>query len=238
MGHTPDVDVLICEDDPVARSVISDLVEENGGRVLAAVDSVVDAIGFLKRFTPDVVILDLMLHRSNGLELVERIRRTQPEVQVVVFTAHDALVRVDDPAVDVVVKPDFDRLGRILTSTTERHGERRRPARAVPPVRLTPDGHAFYRLVADAQPDDVLVSVTIDGDGDEVVAALRTALRTHDTILPRSDRVVALLIGGGRDTVRALQQRLEQASPTLALRTTTALAGTDPIDAFTRLTGG
>lgn len=232
------MDVLICEDDALTRTLISDLVEDNGGRVLAAVDSVVDAANFLKRFTPDVVILDLMLHRSNGLELIERIRRTQPEVQVVVFTAHDALVRVDDPGVDVVVKPDFERLGRILTSSTERHGERRRPARAVPPVRVTPDGHAFYRLVADAQPDDVLVSVTVQDDADDVVAALRAALRNHDTVLQRSDRVVALLIGGGPDTVRALQQRLEQAFPTLTARTTSALAGPDPIDAFTRLIGG
>ena len=229
--------MLICEDDALTRTVISDLVEELDGRVLAAVDSPVDALAFLKRFSPDVVIVDLLLRHGSGLDLIDRIRTAHPTVQIVVFTAHDGMGKIDE-SVDVVVKPDFERLGRVLTSSGERHGERRRETRTVPPTRVTTDGHAFYRLVADAHPDDVLVSVTLDGDGDEVAEALRAALRNHDVVLQRSDRVVALLVGGGPDTVRALQSRLAGSFPTLAERTTTALAGDDPVDVFSRLTSG
>lgn len=230
------MDVLICEDDPVTRSVLSDLVEDSGGTVLAALDSELEATRFLKQFTPDVVIVDLLLQRSSGVELVQRVRQAHPSVQVIVFTAHDALVTIDDPAVEVVVKPDFERLGRILSGASQRAGERRRPSRTPAPFRDTPDGHAFYRLVAGAQPDDVLVRVRADGDAEEVAQRLRAALRDHDVVLARTDSVVALAMGGGEDTVRAIHLRMETSYPTLAPRTTTALAGTDPVATFTDLT--
>src|SRR3546814_1125455 len=63
---------------------------------------------------------------------------------------------------------------------------------------------------------DVCSSDLVDGDADALAADLRSTLRTHDAVLQRSDQVVALLIGGGEDTVRALRQRLEQSFPTLA----------------------
>lgn len=234
------MDVLICEDDPVARSVISDLVEDHGGKVMAAVDSPMEAMAFLARFTPNVLIVDLVLRHGNGTQLVQHVRRTNPDIQVVVFTAYDSLVRIDDDSVEVVIKPDFERLARIITSSGDREsegeGERRRPVRQINAPRSITDARAFYQLIAEAEPDDVLVSVRVDGDADALAADLRSTLRTHDAVLQRSDQVLALLIGGGEDTVRALRQRLEQLFPALASRTTSTVAGDDPIDAFSRLT--
>lgn len=230
------MDVLICEDDPVTRSVISDLVEDNGGRVLAAVDSPLQAMAFLDRFAADLVIVDLMLRHGNGLPLVDHVLRNHPSAQVIVFTANDSFAKGIDDSILVVVKPDFERLGRILTSSGERTGERRRPVRSVPPVPAGGSGHAFYQLISEAQPEDVLVSVQVDGDGDEVVRSLRAALRSRDAVLQRTDRVVALLVGGGTESVEALRRRLEDSSPDLAGRVTSMLAGGDPVDAFARLT--
>jgi CheY-like chemotaxis protein len=243
LGHNRRMDVLICEDDPVARSVISDLVEDRGGRVLAAVVSTLDAMGFLERFTPEVVIIDLVLRHGNGAQLVEHVRRAHPGVHVVVFTANDALAHIQDPAVEVVDKPDFERLSQVIASAGERTGdvggERRRPVRYVANTpRTTTDARAFYQLIADARPDDVLVRVDVEGDPAGVAQDLRSTLRSHDAVLQRTDQVVALLIGGGDDTVRALQARLERFFPALASRTTSTLAGIDPIDAFSRLTSG
>lgn len=235
-GTLCDVDVLICEDDPVARSVISDLVEDHGGQVMAAVDAPLDAMAFLERFSPDVVILDVLLHHGSGLTLVEHVRRRHPDAQIVIFTAYDSMVHLDDDSIEVVVKPDFERLGRILTSSSERGGERRKPVRHVNVPPGPTNARAFYQLVAAAQPDDVLVSVAAEGDAGAVADDLRRALRSHDVVLERSDQVVALLLGGGDETVRALQLRLEQSFPALAPRTTSTLAGADPIDSFSRLT--
>ena len=237
------MDVLICEDDAVARSVISGLVEDNGGQVLAAVDSMIDAMAFLERFSPDLVIVDLVLRHGSGVQLVEHVRRAHPDVHVVVFTANDALAHIDDVAIEVVAKPDFERLSQVIASSGDRTGdvggERRRPVRYVGNTpRSTTDARAFYQLIADAQPDDVLVRVEVEGDPAGVAQDLRSTLRSHDAVLQRTDQVVALLIGGGDDTVQALQGRLERFFPALASRTTSTLAGTDPIDAFSRLTSG
>ncbi|MCO8126610.1 response regulator [Acidimicrobiia bacterium EGI L10123] len=238
------MDVLICEDDPVARSVISDLVEDRGGRVLAAVDSSLDAIHFLRQFRPDVVVVDLMLHLGSGAELVEYVRRSLPTTKVIIFTAYDSIASRDDPGVEVVVKPDFDRLGRIISSVGERSeardGERRRPVRAVSAQPTTVDAAGFYRVVAEAHPDDVLLRVGFDdpSSGDQVADELRGFLRGHDFVLQRSDSIVALLLGGGEDTVHAVEKRFCNQLPHLADRATSAVAGGDPIDAFTRLTSG
>lgn len=230
------MDVLICEDDPIARSVISDLVEDHGGRVMAAVDSPLDAMAFLERFSPDFVILDVLLRHGSGLQLVDHVRRRHPDAQIVIFTAYDTMVRLDDDSIEVVVKPDFERLGRILTSSSDRAGERRRPTRHIDVPAGATNARAFYQLVAGARPDDVLVSVAAEGDAGAVARSLREVLRSHDVVLERTDQVVALLVGGGDDTVRAVQVRLEQSFPALASKTTSTLAGDDPIDAFSRLT--
>lgn len=236
------MDVLICEDDPVARSVISNLVGDHGGRVLAAVDSSLEAVSFLEQFRPDMVIVDLMLHLGSGLELLEHVRQVHPSTQVVIFTAHDSLVPPVSDDIEVVIKPDFERLARLIASAGERAGERRRPVRAVSAQPTDVDAHTFYRLVAEAEPDDVLLRIGLDSadpaDGDRVAGDLRGFLRGHDFVLQRSDAVVALLLGGGDDTVRALESRVSNQLPHLADRATSTVVGTDPIDTFTRLTSG
>ena len=240
------MDVLICEDDPVARSVISDLVEDRGGRVLAAIHSAMEGIAFLRQFEPDLVIVDLMLNLGTGIDLVHHVRRTHPDAKVIIFTAYDSIAPRNDPAVEVVVKPDFERLGRFISSIAERvgerTGERRRPVRAVRGVPTTVDTGTFYRLVAEAEPDDVLLRVGLDpadpADGDRVGAELRGLLRGHDFVQQRSDAVVALLLGGGDETVAALERRFRDQLPHRADRVTSVVAGGDPIDAFTRLTTG
>lgn len=240
------MDVLICEDDPVARSVISDLVEDRGGRVLAAIDSAMEGFAFLRQFTPDLVIVDLMLNLGTGIDLVNHVRRTHPDTQVIIFTAYDSIAPRNDPAVEVVVKPDFERLGRFIASIGERVSERtvdrRRPVRAIRGVPTTVDSSAFYRLVAEAAADDVLLRVGLDpadpSDGDRVAVELRGLLPGHDFVQQRSDSVVALLLGGGDETEAALERRIRDQLPHRADRATTAVAGNDPIDTFTRLTSG
>jgi CheY-like chemotaxis protein len=231
------MDVLICEDDPLVQSLIGDLVVERGGQVLAVVETEIDALSFLDRFAPDVLVVDLALTHGNGANVIAHARRRHPSLHVIVFTGNDSLADLGNFSVDVVLKPDFERLDRLIASAGERTDahthERRRPVRDVSPAS---DAQAFYRLVADARPDDVLLCVTVEVDGDEVTAALRDALRGHDQVLQRSDSVVALLIGGGDETVRALEARLRAMLPGLAGRSTSTVVGTDPIDAFSRLT--
>ncbi|MGK4065881.1 response regulator transcription factor [Rothia sp. HC945] len=67
------------------------------------------ALETARRFLPDVLVLDIMMPGFDGLEVLSRIRRTQPEVPCLFLTAKDA---VDDRieglaagADDYVTKP-------------------------------------------------------------------------------------------------------------------------------------
>ena len=67
------------------------------------------ALDTARRFLPDVLVLDIMMPGFDGLEVLSRIRRTQPEVPCLFLTAKDA---VDDRieglaagADDYVTKP-------------------------------------------------------------------------------------------------------------------------------------
>jgi two-component system copper resistance phosphate regulon response regulator CusR len=100
--------VLVVEDyPPLARSLVQGLRETR-----YAVDLAVDgeeAIGLVEAATYDAVILDLMLPRLGGREVLERIRRAGNPTAVLVLTARDGLddrVSVLDlGADDYLVKP-------------------------------------------------------------------------------------------------------------------------------------
>ena len=47
-----------------------------------------DALGILKEKTIDVVVLDVIMPGMGGLEILERIKNTHPDLQVILLTGH------------------------------------------------------------------------------------------------------------------------------------------------------
>ncbi len=87
--------VLLVDDDTSTRYVYRTIMARMGLEVAEAADGV-QAIEYLSRNAPDVVILDLLLPRKPGIEVLEYIY-TCPQLthtHVIIFSAHDrALVR-------------------------------------------------------------------------------------------------------------------------------------------------
>ena len=65
--------VLLVEDSTSTRQIITDLLQKDGFVVKIARDGL-EAIDILEKYSPDIVILDIVMPRMNGYELCRTIR--------------------------------------------------------------------------------------------------------------------------------------------------------------------
>ena len=80
--------VLIADDHPVVRSGLRALMEtEPGMEVVGEAADGEEAIEKTSQLQPDVVLLDLMMPKVNGVEAIEGIRHRSPDVRLLVLTS-------------------------------------------------------------------------------------------------------------------------------------------------------
>ena len=107
MPTAPAPHVLVVDDEPIVRDVLTRYLTRAGYRVSDAVDGE-QALEAISAGHPDVVLLDLMLPRVNGLDVLRTVRRDS-DVPVIVLSARSSEVeRIDglrQGADDYVVKP-------------------------------------------------------------------------------------------------------------------------------------
>jgi CheY-like chemotaxis protein len=82
--------VLICDDEPSLRELIR--VSLDGAYSFAEADDGEKSLEIARRLKPDLVILDIMMPRRNGLEVLSEIRRDDDlsGTAVIVLTAQPA----------------------------------------------------------------------------------------------------------------------------------------------------
>ncbi len=99
--------ILIVDDEPPIVDVVSYNLKQSGYEVVVARDGE-QAVTLASRERPDLIILDLMLPKLDGLE-VHRIVRRESDVPVIMLTAKDAeidrVVGLELGADDYIVKP-------------------------------------------------------------------------------------------------------------------------------------
>jgi DNA-binding response OmpR family regulator len=99
--------VLVVDDEPIVREVVVRYLEREGHTTLEA-SSGDAARGAIEQREPDLVILDVMLPRVDGLELCRWIR-SRSELPVIMLTARgeeaDRIVGLELGADDYVTKP-------------------------------------------------------------------------------------------------------------------------------------
>lgn len=119
--------VLVADDDEDIRALVGLVLEDEGLRTFGASDGV-DAIEQLKAHpTAGLVLLDIMMPRMDGTEVVSAMRRDEnlQGIPIVIFSGDNrarelaAAARVDG----VLVKPvDLDKLlGMVRSFTTRKH---------------------------------------------------------------------------------------------------------------------
>ena len=100
--------VLVIEDYEPIRSAISQALAEDGFAVDAVADGR-DGMWQAKSNEHDVIVLDIMLPHSSGLEILQAIRASKQTTPVLLLTALDAIDQrvkgLDTGADDYLVKP-------------------------------------------------------------------------------------------------------------------------------------
>jgi DNA-binding response OmpR family regulator len=100
--------VLVVDDEPIVRDVVTRYLERDGHRIVAAGDGL-QARGLIEREAPNLVVLDVMLPgETDGLALCRWIRSTS-DLAVILLTARgdetDRIVGLELGADDYVTKP-------------------------------------------------------------------------------------------------------------------------------------
>ena len=84
---TKQLRILIADDHAITRFGISSLLEtEDGFSIVAQAEDGESAIRETERTHPDVVIMDLMMPKTDGLEATRRILDTLPDTKILILT--------------------------------------------------------------------------------------------------------------------------------------------------------
>ncbi|MDO5714005.1 MAG: response regulator transcription factor [Tissierellia bacterium] len=100
--------ILLLEDEKMIREVLGEYLHVAGYQVFFAVDGE-EALKIIQREDVDLAILDIMVPKINGLEVLEFIHEYNPEIGVIMLTALDdegtQLTAFNSFADDYVIKP-------------------------------------------------------------------------------------------------------------------------------------
>lgn len=100
--------ILIIDDEPGIRTVLSDIYEDEKYEVFTAGDGY-EGIAILRDNAVDLVILDILLPKMGGIDVLKEIKKTYPDIEVIIISGHanvDIAVRaIKLGAFDFVEKP-------------------------------------------------------------------------------------------------------------------------------------
>ena len=121
--------VLIVEDQPSVRFGLRSLLEGEGYRVLES-ETGEQALPIVTEKSPQLILLDLRLPDTDGLDLLPRIKAIDDDVPVIILTAHGtietAIRALKEGAENFLTKPfDGDSLLILIAKTLEQSRARR-----------------------------------------------------------------------------------------------------------------
>jgi len=116
------MDILICDDEPLAVERLSRLVSQLGHQVIATAQHGKQALEMVQQFEPDVVLLDIQMPEMDGLSCAQHLAHFNPMPAIVFCTAFDehALQAIQSQAKGYLLKPIAkDELETVLGNVTK-----------------------------------------------------------------------------------------------------------------------
>jgi len=88
--------IFIVEDHPIFRDGISQLInKEDDLIVIGGCENSAECFKYIKDNQPDLIIVDITLKDSCGIELTKELKKTYPAIPVLILSMHEELIFAD-----------------------------------------------------------------------------------------------------------------------------------------------
>ncbi|MBP7147704.1 MAG: sigma-54-dependent Fis family transcriptional regulator [Acidobacteria bacterium] len=182
----PEASILVVDDEEVIRDVLGTLLARRGVYEVHLARDAQEAVSLLAARTIDLVLLDLFLPGTDGLDLLRQVRAEDPMREVIMITAHGSVASAVDAmragAFHYLTKPfQNDEVMLLVESALihrrlrlENAGLRRALASRQPSGRLvgrSPAMQSVYQMIEQVAPARTTVLIAGEsGTGKELVA--------------------------------------------------------------------
>jgi two-component system, response regulator YesN len=105
------IKVLIADDEENIRTALEKVIDWNsiGAYVCACAYNGKDALEKIKKYLPDILLMDIRMPGESGLEVIQQIKETNPEIRAIILSGYDdfsyAQQAISFGAVNYLLKP-------------------------------------------------------------------------------------------------------------------------------------
>ncbi len=119
-----DMKILVCDDSIVSRKKLKDYIMTLGCQEVIEASNGEEAITLYNSSKPDLVFMDIVMPKKDGIESVREIVECYPEAKVVMASSVGTMASLRDAikagAYDFLQKPlDTEQVKKIITSLAE-----------------------------------------------------------------------------------------------------------------------
>lgn len=117
--------VLVADDEESLRGIVQEILKDNGYLVDCAADGK-QAMEMIRKNNYQVLISDIRMPEVSGIELLEQVKKFNPNIQVIMMTSHasveTAIKAIRLGAYDYLTKPfeDLDIITTVINRTVEK----------------------------------------------------------------------------------------------------------------------
>lgn len=155
--------ILIVEDELLVRKALRYIIEQGGGEfeITGEVTNGEEALEFMEKCLPHIIICDIIMPRMNGLELLHAVNLKYPEVSTIILSGYQDFEYVKSAfkygVVDYILKPELesDLLLKTLGAIGRKKGLVHLRADGEETVRNQEEAYTAWYLIA-IQPGKIL----------------------------------------------------------------------------------
>ncbi|MFS0863007.1 response regulator [Fredinandcohnia sp. 179-A 10B2 NHS] len=87
--------ILIVDDQYGIRILLNEVFHKEGYKTFQAANGV-QAIDIVQKHSPDLVLLDMKIPGMDGIEILKRLKKIDPEIRVIIMTAYGELDMIQE----------------------------------------------------------------------------------------------------------------------------------------------